>query len=316
VHDDARHDPQLRNDGSGDMAIAGTEHWVDGTSAHDGARLRLYLWEKRDAAAPAKDQQAVLLVHGSRRSARVAFDLPVPLAPGEFSYSLMGVLAGRGFDTFALDIQCYGRSDHHPSGLAVTTETAASDIAAAVEYICRLRDVDQVLLVGWSWGATTAAIYAENHPQRVRRLVLYGGRYMRLNVADGGPLAVSIAEHFCVNTTEVSTLTLQPKLTVPKVLETWLAEGERWDPTSPNGVASDFQTRMPLSRPERIAMPVMILYGGEDFQLRQMPAIADYFARLAATDRHFSIVPGGGHAAHLHQTRERFAKILLGFLEG
>jgi pimeloyl-ACP methyl ester carboxylesterase len=299
------------------MAIVGTEHWVTGSSAHDGAALRLYLWEKRqdgDPAAFSARGKIVLLVHGSRRSGRVAFDLPVALEPGEFTYSFMDALAAEGYDVFSLDLQCYGRSDHHPSGLKVVTEVAAGDIEAAVEHICRLRGVENILLIGWSWGATTTAIYAEHAPSRVRKLVLYGGRVTRLNVADGGPLAVSIAEDFCVATRESATQTLQPKLTEPKVLDAWLAEGDRWDAQAPNGVAADFQTRMPLSDPAKLRMPVLVTYGAEDFQLKQYPAIAQYFGALGASDRHFAAIPNAGHAVHLHHTRERFAKIVLGFL--
>src|SRR6185312_12134488 len=98
------------------QAIIGCEHWVTSTSAHDGAPLQLYLWEKRqdlDAAEFTKSGKVVLLVHGSRRSGRVAFDLPVKLAPGEFTYSFMDALALADYDVFSLDLQCYGRSDHH-----------------------------------------------------------------------------------------------------------------------------------------------------------------------------------------------------------
>jgi pimeloyl-ACP methyl ester carboxylesterase len=300
------------------MKIAGIEHWITGKSAHDRTPLRLYLWEKRIAGDPeafSKSANVVLLVHGSRRSGRVAFDLPVATEPGEFTYSLMDALAGAGYDVFSLDAQCYGRSDHPPSGLAVRTEVVAADIAAAVEHIRALRGIEKILLVGWSWGATTAAIYTEMNPSVVRRLVLYGGRVTRLNVADGGPLAVSIEEDYCVNTREVSTLTLQPQLTEPKVLDAWLAEGERWDLRSPNGVAFDFQTRMPLASPGQLKLPVLVTYGAQDFQLRAFPAIAQHFAELGTDDRHFAVIPNAGHAAHLHHTRERFAKTLLGFFE-
>ncbi len=294
--------------------IVGTAHQVVSHSAHDGSKLHVHLWEKRRGDAAARNGAAILLVHGSRRSGHVAFDLPVPLAAGEFSYSFMDVLAGAGYDVFSLDLQCYGRSDHHPSGLAVTSEVAAADIGAAVEYICRELGVAAVLLIGWSWGATTTALYAESNPARVRKLVLYGGRMVRLNVADGGPLAVSLDDQFCRNTREVSTLTLQPDLTEPKVLEAWLAEGESWDAESPNGVAADFQTRMPLSDPAKLTMPTMVVYGAKDFQLRQMPAIAQYFAGLATDDRHLHLIPDAGHAVHLHRGRARFADILLRFL--
>jgi len=300
------------------MELIGVEHWLTGKSAHDGAPLRLYLWEKRLNREPAEFSRSgkiVLLAHGSRRSGRVAFDLPVATEPGEFTYSFMDALANAGYDVFSLDAQCYGRSDHHPSGLAVRTEVVAGDIATAVEHICALRNVESILVVGWSWGATTTAVYAEEHPNRVRKLVLYGGRVTRLNVADGGPLAVSLEDEYCVNTHDVSTMTLQPQLTQPKVLDAWLAEGDRWDPRSPNGVAFDFQNRMPLAQPGKLKMPVLVTYGAQDFQLRAFPAIAQHFAELGTDDRHFAIIPNAGHAVHLHHTRERFAKILLGFFE-
>ena len=126
---------------------------------------------------------------------------------------------------------------------------------------------------------------------------------------------MSIDEDYCVNTREVSTLTLQPQLTEPKVLDAWLTEGERWDARSPNGVAFDFQTRMPLANPGKLKLPVLVTYGAQDFQLRALPAITQHFAELGTDDRHFAVIPNAGHAVHLHHTRERFAKILLGFLD-
>ncbi len=295
----------------------GLEHRIQSSSAHDGQPLKLYLWEKRqdaDAEVYCRSGKVILLIHGSRRSGRVAFDLPVPLSQGEFTFSFMDALAQSGYDVFSLDIQCYGRSDHHPSGLKVTTEIAASDISAAVEYICKLRAVAQLDLLGWSWGATTAAVYAEANIPRVRKLVLYGGRVTRLNPADGGPLAVPIDTDYIDNSRESSVQTLQPKLTEPKVLESWLAEGDRWDSRGPNGVVKDFQTRMPLSDPTKLTMPAMVVYGAQDFQLRQSAAIAQYFAGLATDEKLYAIIPNAGHAVHLHWTRERLAKLMLGFL--
>jgi pimeloyl-ACP methyl ester carboxylesterase len=300
------------------QTIVGEEHQITSKSAHDGTALQLYLWEKReegDADQLMQSGKVVLLVHGSRRSGHVAFDLPVKLAPGEFTYSFMDALALAGYDVFSLDLQCYGRSDHHPSGLKVTTEVAAADIAAAVTYICKLREVSQVDLIGWSWGATTTAIYAEHHAAKVRKLVLYGGRMTRLNPADGGPLAVPIDTDYTENSRESSVQTLQPQLTEPKVLDSWLAEGDRWDAKGPNGVVKDFQTRMPLSDPKKLTMPCMVVYGAEDFQLKQSAAIAQYFAGLLTKDKTYAIIPDAGHAVHLHRTRERFAKALLGFLD-
>lgn len=294
------------------MEIIGTEHWLNGTSAHDGAPIRLHLWEKRaggDTGAFSRNGNIVLLMHGSRRSGHMAFDLSVPTEPGEFTYSLMDALAARGFDVFSLDVQCYGRSDRHPSGLRVTTEVAAADTAVAVDHICGLRGVDKLHLVGFSWSATTAAVYAERTPARIRKLVLYGGRVTRL---EGVP---PVTDDFSRNSDEEAAATLQPHLTEPKVLPIWQAESERWDPKPPNGVMADFQNRLPLSDPAKLTMPILMVYGSEDFQLRAMPAIAQYFAGIATPDRQLVLIPEAGHAVHLHRGRRRFADTLVGFFQ-
>lgn len=100
----------------------------------------------------------------------LVFDLQVPAAAQ--TYSMMDYLAAKGFDVFAIDYQNYGLSDRHACGLCVTTDKAALDVDAAVEHIRKLRGVDRVHLVGWSWGANVAALYASRHPDKVGRLVM------------------------------------------------------------------------------------------------------------------------------------------------
>src|SRR5438034_9785369 len=127
-----------------DEAIAGAEHWVQSISALDGKPLKLYVWEKRlkatDPSAFAKSGKVVLLAHGAGTPGRIAFDLHTP-ERSAVTYSLMDYLAGQGFDVFTVDYQNYGRSDHHPCGLCVTTQVAANDLNAVIDYISKLRGV-------------------------------------------------------------------------------------------------------------------------------------------------------------------------------
>jgi pimeloyl-ACP methyl ester carboxylesterase len=153
---------------SADDAIVGIEHKAESLSAKDGAPLRLYVWEKhrRDIAPEefTRSGRIVLLAHGATISGRVDFDLQFPPDKNGLTYSLMDYLASQGYDVFSVDYQNYGRSDRHSCGLCVTTQAAANDVNAAADYIRKLRGVERIYLLGWSWGASTTALFAQQHP--------------------------------------------------------------------------------------------------------------------------------------------------------
>ena len=79
----------------------GTEHW---TTKGD---VRLFLWEKPAVAGTAK-LGTILFVHGSSMASTPTFDLQVP---GRDDSSVMDVFSRRGFDTWCVDMEGYGRSD-------------------------------------------------------------------------------------------------------------------------------------------------------------------------------------------------------------
>jgi pimeloyl-ACP methyl ester carboxylesterase len=128
--------------------------------------ITLLLRHKRpsSAAAPRGDR-SVLLVHGLTYPGSIAFDLP---------------LGGR-FDAWAVDVRGYGGStrpaamdeppERNPPVVDATAGTA--DVAAAIEHIRRVRGVERVSIVAWSWGTVLAALYAGAHPEAIGRLVLY-----------------------------------------------------------------------------------------------------------------------------------------------
>src|SRR5690349_22379651 len=105
-------------------SIAGEEHWT----TRDGARL--FLWEKC-LGDPAKARGVVLFVHGSSMASQPTFDLHVPGRPDS---SAMDWFAARGFDTWCMDNEGYGRSDkHRPINCDIAN--GADDLAAGSEYI-------------------------------------------------------------------------------------------------------------------------------------------------------------------------------------
>ena len=78
----------------------------------------------------------------------------------------MDWFARRGFDTWCMDNEGYGRSDKKRN-INFDIANGADDIAAATEYILSETRRGQLLIYGISSGALKAALFAERHPERV-----------------------------------------------------------------------------------------------------------------------------------------------------
>ena len=113
--------------------LSGQEHWPE----KDG--IKLFLWEKR--RAPDTDYRGtILFIHGSSWASLATFDLHMPGRPYS---SVMDWFAVRGFDCWCLDNEGYGRSDKHRDS-TFGIETGADDIAAATDYILKLRKLENI----------------------------------------------------------------------------------------------------------------------------------------------------------------------------
>ena len=133
----------------------GTEHW---TTKGD---VRLFLWRKAAPGAPAP-QGTVLFVHGSSMASQPTFDLHVPGRPHS---SVMDWFAARGFDTWCLDNEGYGRSDkRRPINFDISN--GADDLDVASQYVLKNAGMKKLLIYGISSGALKAALFAERHPER------------------------------------------------------------------------------------------------------------------------------------------------------
>src|SRR5438874_1942097 len=139
---------------------AGREHY---TKVGD---QKLFLWEKPRTVERAAG--TVLFVHGSSMAATPGFDLQ---APGTGYVSAMDWFAAKGFDTWCCDHRGYGRSYKGPEFLA-TIADGADDLEAASDYVMARTGGQPLLVYGISSGALRAALFAERHPERVKRLAL------------------------------------------------------------------------------------------------------------------------------------------------
>jgi pimeloyl-ACP methyl ester carboxylesterase len=285
--------------------IQGRDHYA----TRDG--LRLYLWEKASADSAARLRAAragrvVLLLHGATWTGRPDFDLQVR------DYSLMDFLARHGYDAWALDVHGYGRSDTTAADWS-EARTGAQDVAAAVDYIARTRGVEKVVVLGWSWGATTAGLYATQHPERVSKLVLYAG------VWRDSPALRDVAEptrKYRVNTdagARSDFTDVPPGQAEPDVVDRYAAEALREAPRSPNGVVRDHR-RLPILDPAQIRVPTLVIHGERD-PIATEADLVPFFRALATKDKSYVMLPEGGHAVILERGHRRFQHAVLAFLE-
>src|SRR5512132_1294810 len=130
------------NDTTTTVAVKGHEHW---TSKGDA---KLFLWNKV-AGDAARTRGTILFVHGSSMASQPTFDLQVPGRPDS---SVMDWFAARGFDTWCLDNEGYGRSDKsRPINFDISN--GADDLKAGTEYIMKAAGVRKMHVYGISSGA-------------------------------------------------------------------------------------------------------------------------------------------------------------------
>src|SRR3954467_7102159 len=140
--------------------MKGTEHW---TRKGD---VKLFLWHKPSAAGAPKG--TLFFVHGSSMASQPPFDLEVPGRPYS---SVMEWFAERGFDTWCMDNEGYGRSDKSRP-INCDIPNGADDLEAGSRYILQNSAAKKLLVYGISSGALKAALFAQRHPERIARLAL------------------------------------------------------------------------------------------------------------------------------------------------
>src|SRR3984885_15442732 len=100
--------------------------------------------------------------------AQPTFDLQVR---GRADSSVMDFFARQNFDCWCVDMEGYGRSTKDRDNNAPIAQ-GADDCFAAASYIAKLRGPRPLMVYGISSGALRAALFAERHPDMVKRLAL------------------------------------------------------------------------------------------------------------------------------------------------
>ena len=272
--------------------VIGEEHW---TKKGD---VRLFLWEKY-LGSPDDKRGTILFVHGSSMASQPTFDLAVEGRP--FS-SVMNWFAVRGYDTWCVDMEGYGRSDKDRH-ITCDISNGADDLAAASAYIERTRGAGPLLVYGISSGALRGALFAERHPERVKRLALDAFVW----TGEGSPTLEDrrkrLPQFLAAKRRPIDKAFVQsiftrdhPGTAEDSVVEAFADAITALDDSMPNGTYIDMCSKLPLVDPEAITAPTIIMRGEYD-GIAGLEDLLSFFARLPNSDKQFAIMPGIAHAS-------------------
>jgi len=272
--------------------IAGQEHW---TRKGD---VKLFLWEKA-AGTPQAAKGTVLFVHGSSMGSQATFDLQVPGRPYS---SAMDYFAARDFHAWCVDMEGYGRSDKHRD-VNCDIANGADDLAAATDYITKARGVKQFLVYGISSGALRAALFAERHPGRVKRLALDAFVW----TGEGSPTLAErrkkLPEFRSKNRRPIDRAFIRsifsrdhPGCADEKTIEAFADAILALEDSVPTGTYVDMCSKLPIVDPGRITVPTLIMRGQFD-GIAGFDDLAEFFKRLPNPDKQFVVMPGISHAS-------------------
>ena len=274
------------------QAVPGQEHW---TTKGD---VKLFLWEKRAVTAGAP-RGTILFVHGSSMASQPTFDLVVP---GRDDSSVMDWFARLGYDTWCVDMEGYGRSDKkRPINCDIAN--GADDLVAATDYIIKTRGVQQFLVYGISSGALRAAAFAERKPERVARLALDAYVWTGKGSPTLAERAKKLPEFSKINRRPIDRAFVHsifnrdhPGCAEEKVIEAFADAILALDDSVPTGTYVDMCSKLPVSDPAKLTMPVIIMRGEFD-GIASFEDLVEFFKLLPNPDKQFTVMAGISHAS-------------------
>ena len=286
----------------------GLEHW---TRKGD---IRLFLWQKK-ASPKVPFAGTLFFVHGSSMASQPTFDLSVPGRPYS---SAMDWFSERGFDTWTMDNEGYGRSDKHRE-INFDISNGADDLAAGTEYVMKTTGARELLMYGISSGALKAALFAQRHPERVAKLALDAFVW----TGEGSPTLEQrkkkLPEFLAKNRRPIDRPFVHsifnrdhPETADEATKEAFADAILALDDSMPTGTYVDMCSKLPLVDPAKITVPSIILRGVHD-GIASMDDLIAFFTRLPHPNKQFSVMEGISHASFQQKNYMTVYHILHGF---
>jgi pimeloyl-ACP methyl ester carboxylesterase len=273
-------------------AVSGKEHWTK------KGEVKLFLWQKPMASSGPK-RGTVLFVHGSSMASQPTFDLKVPGRPDS---SVMDWFAARGFDTWCMDHEGYGRSDKSRP-INCDIPNGADDLAAGTDYILKTTGAKKLLVYGISSGALRAALFAQRHPERVARLALDAFVW----TGEGSPTLAErrkkLPEFSAKNRRPIDRAFVHsiferdhPGTADKATIEAFAEQIVALDDSVPTGTYVDMCSKLPIVDPAKITVPTIIMRGQWD-GIAGVDDLVEFFKRLPNPDKQFTVMAGISHAS-------------------
>jgi pimeloyl-ACP methyl ester carboxylesterase len=286
----------------------GVEHW---TKKGD---VRLFLWNKKPApgTTPAG---TILFVHGSSMASQPTFDLYVPGRPDS---SVMDWFAARGYDTWCMDNEGYGRSDKtRPINCDISN--GADDLAAGSEYILKATGAKNLLVYGISSGALKAGLFAQRHPERVARIALDAFVW----TGDGSPTLAErrkkLPQFEAMNRRPMDRAFVRsifsrdhPGTADDATVEAFADAILALDDSVPTGTYVDMCSKLPLVDPEKLTVPTIVMRGEYD-GIAGFDDLVAFWKRLPNADKNFTVMAGISHASFQQKNYRMVYHILHAF---
>jgi pimeloyl-ACP methyl ester carboxylesterase len=243
------------------------------------------------------------------------FDLEVPGRPHS---SAMEWFAGRGFDTWTMDNEGYGRSDKkRPINCDISN--GADDLDVASQYILKTSGANKLLVYGISSGALKAALLTERHPDRVGRLALDAFVW----TGEGSPTLAErkkrLPEFQAKNRRPIDRAFVRsifnrdhPGTADDATIEAFATAILALDDSVPTGTYVDMCSKLPLVDPERITVPTLILRGEFD-GIAGIDDLLAFYRHLPHPDKQFSVMEGISHASFQQKNYLTVYHLLHGF---
>jgi pimeloyl-ACP methyl ester carboxylesterase len=179
----------------------------------------------------------------------------------------------------------------------------------------RDRGIGKPALLGWSNGALIAQLTAQQHPELISDLILYGYPRDPDNPVPNASTADQPAPEQPpreANTREnaISDF-ISPQVASQKLIDAYAAAALKADP-----VRADWKQLEEFRALDaaKVKAPTLVIHGNRD-PLAPIAAQARLFVRLANPDKQWIILAGGDHAAMLEDTHDAFIAAICAFLE-
>ena len=289
--------------------MIGTEHWTK------KGEVKLFLFNKPPAEG-AERRGTIFFVHGSSMASQPTFDLRVP---GRADSSVMDWFAARGFDTWTMDNEGYGRSDKQRAQNN-DISNGADDLAAGTEYVMRAARVAKMHFYGISSGALKAALFAQRHPDRVDRLALDAFVW----TGEGSPTLAErkkkLPQFLAMNRRPIDRAFVHsifnrdhPGTADDATVEAFADAILALDDSMPTGTYVDMCSKLPLVDPAKILAPTLVMRGEYD-GIAAFDDLVEFFKRLPNADKQFTVMAGISHASFQQKNYRMVYHILQSFL--